>query len=822
MSREGSTRPPSPRLRRGGPSRAAGANRGGGAWGFFNRPGVRDDAPPPGSAFGRVRPPHRKRGEGWSSWRRLAIAASLCVAASLGTGSFALWRFAASLPPLDLTEAEHRSTVVLDRNDRLLRAFATPEGRWRLPVTQGDVDPRFLAMLKAYEDKRFDDHRGLDPAALARSGWQLAWNRRVVSGASTLTMQVARLLEPRAERNFTAKLTQAVRAVELERRFSKGELLDLYLRLAPYGGTLEGVRAASLSYFGKEPKRLSVGEAALLVALPQSPEARRPDRSPEIARRARDRVLARVLAADAITKQEAAEGRAERIPLIRHGFPMHAAHAAEKALQERPDLAVHRVTVDRRQQTMLETLLAERVEQFGPAVSAAIVVIDNETGEVRVRIGSPAKLAHERRGAIDMTSASRSPGSALKPFIYALAFEAGIAHPETLVDDRPSRWGAYAPDNFDLTFQGTVTARRALQNSLNLPAVELLAAIGPPRFIARLRQGGANIALSADAAPGLATGLGGLGITLLDLTRLYTGFARGGMAAPLVTRLDVTGCEPQGQTLSPVGRGEQARSAATVRGDELSGEDSPPSPGAPDGATRPLPTGEKLSASTDPVRGAACTTETRVTDEVPAWYVADILRGAPPPDHASANRIAYKTGTSYGFRDAWAIGFDRKVTIGVWLGRPDGGSVPGLLGRSAAAPILFDAFSRLGHEPEPIPRPTAALVASTANLPPPLRHVRPDAPKTIAATVQAPLRIAFPLEGSRVDLGASQPGGPEMPLALKVSGGVPPMTWLVNGAPLGAPEVRRQSSWMPDGAGFARVSVMDAKGATDSVMVRIE
>jgi penicillin-binding protein 1C len=692
--------------------------------------------------------------------RRLAWAASFCIVAVLGAGALALWRFAASLPSLDLTEAEHRSTVVLDRHDRLLRAFATPEGRWRLPVTHGDVDPRFLAMLKAYEDRRFDSHRGLDPLALVRASGQLVWNRRVVSGASTLTMQVARLLEPRPERNLAAKLTQAIRAVELERRFTKAELLDLYLRLAPYGGTLEGVRAASLSYFGKEPKRLSVGEAALLVALPQSPEARRPDRSPDIARRARDRVLTRVLAAGAITVAEAEEGRAERIPTQRHGFPMHAAHAAERAVLERPDLAIHRLTIDRRQQAMLEALLAERIEQFGSAVSGAIVLIDNETGEVRARVGSPAKLSAERRGAIDMTAALRSPGSALKPFIYALAFESGIAHPETLVDDRPSRWGAYAPDNFDLTFQGTVTARRALQSSLNLPAVELLGAIGPARFVARLRQAGAAVALSADAAPGLATGLGGLGITLIDLTRLYAGFAKTGMAPPLVTRLE------------------------------------------PDAA---------------PALG-----ETRVTDAVPAWYVADILRGAPPPDHATSGRIAFKTGTSYGFRDAWSIGFDRKVTIGVWLGRPDGGSVPGLLGRTSAAPILFDAFSRLGHEPEPIPRPSGALMASTATLPPPLRHVRPDAPKTIAATVQAPLRIAFPVEGSRVDLGASRAGGPEMALALKASGGVPPMTWLVNGAPLGQPEPRRQASWMPDGAGFARVSVMDAKGATDSVVVRIE
>jgi len=693
-------------------------------------------------------------------WRRLALAAGVGAAVVLGGCGTALWSFARTLPPLDLTEAEHRSTVVLDRNDRLLRAFATPEGRWRLPVTHDEVDPRFLALLKAYEDRRFDAHRGLDPLALIRASWQLAWNRRIVSGASTLTMQVARLLEPRGERTLRAKLTQALRAVELERRFSKAELLDLYLRLAPYGGTLEGVRAASLSYFGKEPKRLSIGEAALLVALPQSPEARRPDRSPEIARRARDRVLARALAAGAITPREAEEGRAEHVPSRRHAFPMHAAHAAEEAMQERPDLAVHRLTIDRRRQVALETLLAERIGQFGSAVSGAIVVIDNETGEVRARIGSPAKLAVERRGAIDMSVASRSPGSALKPFIYALAFESGIAHPETLVDDRPSRWGAYAPDNFDLTFQGTVTARHALQSSLNLPAVELLSAVGPAKFIARLRQGGAAIAMSADAAPGLATGLGGLGISLLDLTRLYTGFARAGMAAPLVTRLE---------------------------------------PGTP-----------------------ARTGETRITDAVPAWYVADILRGAPPPEHALSGKIAFKTGTSYGFRDAWAIGFDRRYTVGVWVGRPDGGSVPGLIGRVAAAPILFDAFARLGHEPEPVHRPSGVLVATTATLPPPLRHVRPDAPKTIAATVLAPLKIAFPLEGSRVDLGAAQPGGPDMPLALKAMGGVPPLAWYVNGSPLGEPDPRRQASWMPDGAGFARVSVVDAKGATDSVVVRIE
>ncbi|MDQ4135194.1 MAG: penicillin-binding protein 1C, partial [Pseudomonadota bacterium] len=183
---------------------------------------------------------------------------------------------------------------------------------------------------------------------------------------------------------------------------------------------------------------------------------------------------------------------------------------------------------------------------------------------------------------------------------------------------------------------------------------------------------------------------------------------------------------------------------------------------------------------------------------------------------------AYKTGTSYGYRDAWAVGFDRRITIGVWVGRPDGNPVPGLVGRTVAAPILFDAFARLGLEPQTIERPPHTIQASTAALPPPLRHLRKDVPKTVAATTQAPLRIAFPLDGSRVELGFTRPTDLHGTLVLKASGGVPPLTWLVNGAPVTEPDLRRQSTWQPDGAGFARVSVIDAQGATDSALVRIE
>ncbi|GEP03522.1 penicillin-binding protein 1C [Methylobacterium oxalidis] len=707
-----------------------------------------------------------ERGGRRAAGRRAGLAVALLLPLVLLplAGGLALWRYAAALPPLDMTQAALRSTVVLDREGRLLRPFATADGRWRLPLTAAGVDPRMLAMLTAYEDRRFDRHPGVDPIASLRAAWQWLAHGRIVSGGSTLSMQVARLIEPRSERSLSAKLRQMVRAVALERSLGKAGVLDLYLALAPYGGSLEGLRAASLAYLGREPARLSFAEAALLVALPQAPEARRPDRAPEAARRARDRVLDIAAARGVVTAAEAAAAKAEPVPAGRRPFPMLAAHAAEAAVAAEPGARVLRLTLDGRLQASLEALAAERAASAGPDLSAAILAIDNRTGAVLAQVGSAGYLDAARRGAIDMTAALRSPGSALKPFIYALAFENGIAHPETLLDDRPARFAAtYAPENFDLTFQGTVTARRALQLSLNVPAVDLMEAVGPARFVARLRAAGAGIVLPRDTAPGLPVALGGLGITLTDLARLYAGLARGGAVPDLARRLD-----PQGS--SPV----------------------------PAGAASGMP----------------------VADPVASWYVADILRGAAPPENALPNRIAYKTGTSYGYRDAWAAGFDRRVTIAVWVGRPDGAAVPGLVGRLVAAPVLFDAFSRLGGEPEPVPQPRDALVATSAALPPPLRHIRRDSPKTLGATLKAPLRIAYPPDGARIDLGLSEAGA-SAALALKANGGVPPLTWLVDSLPVAA-GARRQSEWRPEGAGFARISVMDALGASDSVVVRIE
>lgn len=689
----------------------------------------------------RARRP-RLGGPGLYAWTALILGC-------LGLGVPFAWehylRF--GLPQLAASDV---STIVLDRNGQLLRAFTTREGRWRFPSAPELVDRRFLDLLIACEDKRFFAHGGVDAVALVRAGAQTLVHGRIVSGASTISMQVARLLEPRRVRALGAKVKQMVRASALEVQIGKTGILSLYLQLAPYGGNLQGVRAASLTYFGHEPRRLSLAEAALLVALPQNPERRRPDRFAAAARSARDRILDRAVEHGLASAEEAAAAKAEPVPLGRKAFPVLAPHATAAARAAEPSARVLRMTLDAALQGSLETLVRTNAGRFGPAVSGALLVIDNASGEVRAHVGSADYRSVSRAGALDMTQAFRSPGSALKPFIYALAFENGIASPETTLEDRPTHYGAYAPENFDQTYQGSVSARHALQLSLNLPAVALLDQVGPARFLARLHEAGVNVVVPSDAAPGLAIGLGGLGIRLVDLGRLYAGLARGGDLPVLRESLDVAIAESY---------------------------------------ARP------------------------VADPVASWSVADILRGAPPPPNALGGRIAFKTGTSYGYRDAVAVGFSRRYTVAAWLGRPDNAAVPGLVGRQAAAPVLFDTFARLGGPIEAVPAPPGASLIVARGLPAPLRHLRDR-----DGTGTPHVKIAYPPDGATVDLGLDRDLAA---LSLKVEGGAPPFSWFVNGVPAGTASLRRQARWVPDGAGFARVSVSDADGTSDSVAVRL-
>ncbi|MBY4590586.1 penicillin-binding protein 1C [Rhizobium redzepovicii] len=690
-------------------------------------------------------------------WRKIAIGSAAGILLA-GAALFALDAADTAFPP-PLDKANLVSAEVLDADGQLLRAFATSEGRWRLKTGVADVDPQFLRMLIAYEDQRFYDHGGVDAWALGRASLQFIRNGRIVSGASTLSMQVARLIEPRAGRSLSAKLLQLARAVQIERRLSKEQILDLYLTHAPYGGNLEGVRAASLAYFGKEPRRLTVAEAALLVALPQLPERRRPDRNLQAAHEARKRVLERVAVAEAVGDGEAARAEIVAIPSRRMQLPALAAHVGEAALRKEPSVLKHQTTLKKQVQQGLEAVARAAAMKLGPKLSLAMVMADAQTGAIVGEVGSADYFDASRSGWIDMTRVNRSPGSTLKPFIYGLAFEQGLVSQETIIEDRPADFFGYRPRNFDMSYQGDVTVREALQLSLNVPAVKLLDAVGPSRLLVRFRRAEVRPALPPNETPGLAIGLGGVGLTLKDLVQLYTALAN---------------------------RGQPARLGDGITGtpDKLDGE--------------PL------------------------LEPVAVWNIADILSGVIPPTGAPQRGIAYKTGTSYGYRDAWSVGYDGRYVLGVWVGRPDNSAVPGLTGYGTAAPILFEGFAKSGIATTPLPRPPAGAVRiAQSELPISQRRFALNASGLLVASGrEAAPQIVYPPEGAHIDLGAG--AGDLSPLMLKLQGGRAPFRWLANGKPLPDLSRRRTQQWLPDGGGYSKLTVIDSAGRAASVGVFID
>lgn len=680
----------------------------------------------------------------------LALAAGLLAhGADRARIAWDRWIDTAELPALTVPVG----TEVLARDGTLLRAFPVGDGLWRLAPPQSGVDPQFLSMLIGWEDRRFYSHDGVDRRAVLRAAWQSLRHGRVVSGASTLSMQTARLLERGPTGDWRAKLRQARVALALERRLDKGRILDLYLRLAPYGGNTEGVRAASLMWFGKEPRRLTPAEAALLVALPQAPEARRPDlpAARPAALAARNRVIDRALALGVLDAEAATTARAAPLPDRRRAFPARAALLADRLRRENPGAPRIETTIDARLQAAAERLAARAVAGQAAQVSAAILLADHRSGEILAEVGAAQFADSASGGFVDMTQALRSPGSTLKPLVYALAMDEGLIHPETLIEDRPAAFGRWQPQNFDNRFRGTVTIRQALVESLNIPVVRVAEALGPARIMASLRQAGMALSLQGDQ-PGLAVVLGGAGVSLHDLVQGYGALARGGRALRLHDR-----------------------------------------PGA----------GAEVAAA--PVFG-----------RVASWQVANVLAGIAPPGGRAAGRVAYKTGTSYGHRDALAVGFDGGFVAGVWMGRPDGTPVPGAFGGEYAAPVLFDLFDALGPRAVALPPPPAsALTVPNAALPRPLRRFAPRG--TLQAPgpgqrLSEPLSVQFPPDGAVIEL--SSPG-----LTVRVRGGTPPYSWLLNGAPVAvgqsAPTVQ-----LPAEPGFSALSVIDAEGRSARVGFR--
>jgi penicillin-binding protein 1C len=653
--------------------------------------------------------------------RRAVLAVAL-----LAGGVVALDR---AVPP-DLSRAQAVSAEVTDRDGATLSVFPVAGGVWRLGTTAADVPPAFIAMLLAREDARFRYHPGVDPLALARATAQAVAHGRVVSGGSTITMQVARLLEPRP-RTLLSKAIEIARALQLEARYSKDEILGLWLTLAPFGGNLEGVRAASLALFGRPPMGLDPAELALLVALPQRPSALRPDRFPERAAAARDRVLEIAEAAGVLSPRAAADARTAPIAAARHEMPRLGRHLAARAAGE----GRVATTLEAPLQAALERLGAEMATSLDARANLAVVVLRNADRSIAAHLG--AVPGEARAGTLDLTRAVRSPGSAFKPFLYALAFDAGAVRPETRIADLPRRFDGYAPENFDRGFAGDVTAAEALRLSLNLPAVAVADAFGPLAFVAALERAGAPPRLPpADAGPGLPVALGGFGTTLIEASALAAALAEDGMVAAPIWRAGATAAR---QRLV-------SREAA--------------------GAVRAI-----LAASTPPP-------------------------GMPPQLHPP--RIAWKTGTSWGHRDAWALGVSASHTVGVWVGRPDGTPLPGQTGRATATPLMLRVFALL---PDPGPLPDALPLSPAPAL---ARLGEPRAER---------LRLVFPPQGASLAEGAS--------VTLRAAGGQRPLTWLVDGAPIASPRHRRDAAWQPVGPGFYRVTVIDAEGSSVAAEVRV-
>ncbi|TKJ81234.1 penicillin-binding protein 1C [Pseudomonas sp. CFBP13509] len=523
--------------------------------------------------------------------------------------------------------------VVLAEDGTPLWRFADANGVWRYPVQTSEVSPYYLDALLTYEDRWFYQHPGVNPLALVRATWQNLTGARVVSGGSTLSMQVARLLDPHS-RTFHGKLRQLWRTAQLEWHLSKEQILNLYLNRAPFGGTLQGVAAASWAYLGKSPAQLTHAEAALLAVLPQAPSRLRPDRHPQRAQEARDKVLRR-LAEFQVWPQAAVDEALEEPLLLAPRLEPSLAPLLARRLNRPDSPPLIRTTLDATLQRRLEDLLLGWRARLPEYTSAAILVVEEENMAVRAYLGSVDINDAKRFGHVDMISALRSPGSTLKPFLYGMALDEGLIHSESLLQDVPRRYGDYRPGNFSMGFTGAVPASTALSSSLNLPAVQLLEAYGPKRFAAQMRMGGVPLALPALAEPNLALILGGAGSRLEDLVSGYSAFARDGRSATLRLQPDDTLRE------------------------------------------RPL-----LSPGS-------------------AWIIRRILSGQARPDRDPRAELvqrpvlAWKTGTSYGFRDAWAIGVGPRYLIGVWIGRPDGTPVPGQFGLASAAPLMLQVHDVL-------------------------------------------------------------------------------------------------------------------------------
>lgn len=534
------------------------------------------------------------------------------------------------------------ATFVYSREGKLLTAYTSRDYFWRKPVSLDQISSKLIRSVIATEDKYFYLHPGVNPVSLAKSAIANIRAGRTVRGGSTITMQIARMIEPKA-RTVVNKLFEIFRAIQLEIRYSKSELLEMYFNLLPYGGNIEGVGAAAHFYFDKEPSELTWSEATLLTAIPGSPEKFRPDKCLECGTQRSELLLGRLRDARVITSAEYERALAEEIPSQRLPIPRRAPHLSESLRSAYPDSSILHTTIRYETQVACERLARTyHREYMAKGIhNLAIVVIDNVRSEIIAHVGSPIFNDARHSGQVDASIAPRSPGSALKPFVYVLAFDLGILSPELRVADIPVDYSGYRPVNYDESYRGVLSVREALINSLNIPAVNAASEVGLSNLYDVLRRGGLTTLDRPYYDYGLPLILGAAEVRLVELTNLYAALAREGLY----------------------------RKASRLLGE---GENN----------------------------------EVRIFSPEACYLLADILVDLRRPDLPDSWRaatgtfpVAWKTGTSYGRRDAWSVGYTPEYTVGVWAGNSTGEGSNDLVGATIAAPILFDVLTEIVKNP---------------------------------------------------------------------------------------------------------------------------
>ncbi|GAA4372506.1 penicillin-binding protein 1C [Hymenobacter koreensis] len=565
------------------------------------------------------------------------------------------------------------SPVVLAADGSVLHAYLSPDQKWRLPAALRDITPTLRQALVAKEDRWFYWHPGINPAALLKAAGNNVFGNKRRTGASTITMQVARLLEPK-ERTVAGKLQEMLRALQLEAHYSKDEILQLYLNLVPYGSNVEGVKSAALLYYGQPPHYLSLAQTVTLTIVPNNPSRLTPGRHNAALLAARNRWLRRLGEQGVFPAKDIENALQEPLLAQRRPAPQLAPHISRRLVQARnqanrqapPSLQENRrkalargaggvrSTLVRGKQAKAEALTRNYVRRLAPLgiTQSAVLVVNNRTRAVEAYVGSADFQDAFHQGQVDGIRAVRSPGSTLKPFLYALAVDRGLVTPKRVLPDVPTNFGSYRPENFDKRCNGEVTLERALAYSLNIPAVHVLEQLGVGTFTSQLSRAGFRTVGRQAPQLGLSTILGGCGASLEELVGLYAALANGGRYQPL--------------------RFTAATSATN----------------------RPAP--PSLLE-----RGAG---GVRLVSEPAAYLITDILSQLVRPDlpvgyenSLRLPRIAWKTGTSYGRRDAWSIGYNRHYTVGVWLGNFGGQGAAALTGTDVATPLLFDLFNDLSY-----------------------------------------------------------------------------------------------------------------------------